>query len=462
LLVNRTHKPQSRFTRDDYDDHHVESEREIIRKNDKPAEAVIRASTVIRSKPKWIAKDLSKILMDLTMNQFPEKNSQALSEENAKSPQAIDSPLVLPNSDTIYESGKSSAEQIESNIERLIAEASNSAARPATDTHNFDVQDYARLSMKPPTNVDQAVPNPADVRVGLQFGESDPYVDPAELAENDCHNRKALDSQRTEDELDTSAVSADEFNVQADSANQTLEQIGDFQQQLELLESEASQRQPMPVNPKVEIIGTKANEMEAVENVQESPVGQPVEVPGDEVTSIAWFAELSASDTANSLATPAPQTSIPIVDQETGETMFDVRDFSDAADGVIEPIPGAFEFEPDLFDFKTIDEIEKSEDSKQVVPAAPQDNADSGSRPDPHTENQILVAGTGDVIQVNGSDGFDHIDLACFDVKWATFSEQVIQVNDQQGSSFEIHYQDIAYALFADGIEVRLGNDEVR
>jgi hypothetical protein len=146
---------------------------------------------------------------------------------------------------------------------------------------------------------------------------------------------------------------------------------------------------------------------------------------------------------------------------ETGESIFDVRDFSDSAAGTIEPIPGSFDVDPDLFEIKTNDELESSGDSRQTHANSPQHDNNSELHNSPIVDNQVFVAGTGDIIQINGSDGFDHIDLACFDVKWAMFSEQVIQIDNQQGTSFEIQYQDISYALFADGIEVRLDSNPI-
>ena len=261
--------------------------------------------------------------------------------------------------------------------------------------------------------------------------------------------------------MDASALSADELIPATDSANHTLQQIDDFEQQLQWLESEVAARQPVPSHPTVEIIGANPKPADIPEKFEQAVASEPDSVPEEELPPITWFAEPATTETAFQTESLTPPTVLAIVNQETGEEIFDVHDFSVSADRIVEPIPNAFEVEPDLFDFKTFDEIVDVDNSAPRTDDPLTTDANPEAQASSTPDDQIFVAGTGDVIQINGNDGFDHIDLACFDVRWATFSDHVIHLDDQQGTTFEVHYQDIAYALFADGVEVSLDADPV-
>lgn len=69
--------------------------------------------------------------------------------------------------------------------------------------------------------------------------------------------------------------------------------------------------------------------------------------------------------------------------------------------------------------------------------------------------NEVFLARTGDIIKVSSEDGFDHIDLACYDINLASISPNTIRINDVQTGSFEIHFVGIDYAIFANGIKIR-------
>ena len=64
-------------------------------------------------------------------------------------------------------------------------------------------------------------------------------------------------------------------------------------------------------------------------------------------------------------------------------------------------------------------------------------------------KDEVFLARTGDVIEVNGEDGFDRIDLACYDINCASISSNKIRIDDEQTGSFEIHFIDVDYAIFA-------------
>ena len=297
---------------------------------------------------------------------------------------------------------------------------------------SFDALDYARISSIPATTADtRGQLPPAEIQatasddffststeIDIPYGELDPYVDPAELMSNPM--------QSTSPVTENNSTSTTDATSATNLANQALERIQGFEQQLFENETEPVRMAP----PAVEIIA--AAPVDSVQEANHADVGEPPESNG-------------ADD--HTASTPL---AVPIVRQETGESIFDVRDFGDAAAGAPEPIPGAFEVDPELFDFQTI------ESEATSVPL----NINSEMYVNPIEDEQIFIAGDGDVIEINGREGFDHIDLACFDVAWATFADQVINVDDQQGIAFQVRYQDIDYALFSNGVEVELNSSE--
>ena len=70
-------------------------------------------------------------------------------------------------------------------------------------------------------------------------------------------------------------------------------------------------------------------------------------------------------------------------------------------------------------------------------------------------DDTFLVDG-GDVIQIDGNDGYDFIDLACFERNSAEIKQDRIIVQDEENPAFEVHYKNVEYALFAYGVKVEL------
>ncbi len=295
-----------------------------------------------------------------------------------------------------------------------------SPAVPRQNQSNFDVLDYVRLSSKPaslPAHTDLTSSDASSI----PYGELDPYVDPAELLNT------PMPSQKNSIEL----------------ANQSLEKMEALENAIDQLETES-----MPLqSPAVEINS-------ASQNADMEPSLGDAEF---EEIPVAFFVKASDENSNEKpIATMTPLSAVPIINPETGETMFDVRDFEDLAHVSIEPIPCAFEVDRDLFDFHTVEDLPTEAKPTFLSPASLEQDGNHELYINPVDDGQVFIAGEGDVIEVNGADGFDHIDLACFDVSCADFSDQVIKVANEHGKCFEVHYQDIDYALFADGVEVRL------
>ncbi|MEL6826046.1 MAG: hypothetical protein AAFN91_07305, partial [Pseudomonadota bacterium] len=68
----------------------------------------------------------------------------------------------------------------------------------------------------------------------------------------------------------------------------------------------------------------------------------------------------------------------------------------------------------------------------------------------------MFLAENDETIQLSGNDGFDVIDLKCFDVSCATFSPNLILVDDGQGTRIRIEHVGIELAIFANDFEVDL------
>lgn len=132
---------------------------------------------------------------------------------------------------------------------------------------------------------------------------------------------------------------------------------------------------------------------------------------------------------------------------------FDVRNFEEpngAEEKQPAPIRGGFELDQDHFDYVAPELGEV---------AAPTQVASTESERAAQSDN-LFYADAGDVIYVDGKEGFGHIDLACFDVSDATFQGNEIQIACEDGTSFQIDYRNVTHALFADGVEIELSANE--
>ncbi|MEM7784791.1 MAG: hypothetical protein AAF623_15685 [Planctomycetota bacterium] len=88
---------------------------------------------------------------------------------------------------------------------------------------------------------------------------------------------------------------------------------------------------------------------------------------------------------------------------------------------------------------------------------APEPNTDDTQPFEPEGED-VFIAKQNDVIEIDGSDGYDHIDLSCFERKSARIEKGRIVIDDGKDSRFEVRYQGIDYAVFARNIRVELNS----
>jgi hemolysin activation/secretion protein len=94
--------------------------------------------------------------------------------------------------------------------------------------------------------------------------------------------------------------------------------------------------------------------------------------------------------------------------------------------------------------------------------AAPPSVKSHPTEPDATANEQDELAGViyaqdRQVIRVNGNDGYQYIDMTCFDIKQASFQGNRIHVRNGV-QEFEIEYENITHVLFANGQQVELAS----
>lgn len=364
------------------------------------------------------------------MNQNPDEVSQTLRANQNPVPQ-----VILPNSDPSFESMNRAVDQLESNIQNVMGDSPAAAIPPAAP--GFDAVRYAQVSNQSLSASPPAEPLPGDQ---VTFAASDPYVN---LIESTPSDAPSIDSPiPTAAEMRQSVSSNPEPDASQPAVTPAAEQA---------LSSNAGL-----AGPTVEIISEVEQSQSSDETLirgERQNAGATVDVE-ETSASVAWYADSSVSDVdeaaASSATLPTPESAVPLINPSTGEAVYDVRDFVSASDSVPAPIPGAFEVDPELFDFKTGDELsETTEPVTGLDQKAVAENDELG-------EDQLFIADVGDVIQIDGKDGYNHIDLACFNIQCASFRPNVIQIDDQQGSSFEVRHRNIEFALFANNVKIDL------
>jgi hypothetical protein len=422
------------------------------------------------------SKTISFSLPDLIMNHFtdePTQNNAPQSSSTAPAMSSVDTNAKQP--------------QREAGIRSSREPMANQSLAP---TSNFDALNYATLSSAPRAE---------------EFGEADPYVNP------DASESGRVNANPTSDHPSQIDIPP------AKTIDEIMQRLSGYQSEIESLEAEPTDVSPVDSEsstqlsspdwrangPTVEIIPASGpNNAEALDSgstldTEANPMSHST--PADARMPNGFFDSVASDQPAERTRRPeagsteAPSNrAVPLADAwdgnpEFGDPVFDVHDFIDSANGVIELIPGTQEFEPDFFEFNVVEEREAREieerETRESATMPPLSNsatarskslnadvtraADSATNYSlaqpptaPVSENQLFVASTGDVIKIDGDDGFGYIDLACFDVRQASFEKQVINIDDGAGTVFAIQHHNIPYVLFADGVEVDLTPDE--
>ncbi len=176
---------------------------------------------------------------------------------------------------------------------------------------------------------------------------------------------------------------------------------------------------------------------------------------------------------------------------------FQSQDEADQPESLPAPIRNAFEVDPEFYDFEIFDpnrddvttihldsgltapesptnHVEaaqgekannqlppsKSVSSQDAAPAAHTGQACDADWSTDSTESaECIFAADGDVIEVDGQNGIGHIDLACFDASDANVQDDQIKIACSDGTHFTVRYRNVAYAVFAEGVQIALSGD---
>ena len=164
-----------------------------------------------------------------------------------------------------------------------------------------------------------------------------------------------------------------------------------------------------------------------------------------------WFSDPLSVITPRTNTPTEPHPIVADLKPEPNEPLYDIRNFRDSASGKIELIRGAYRADAESQAIQS----PPPQPTEQTASNIYSKTANSNSQ-DIFDKDEIFLARTGDVIEVNGEDGFDRIDLACYDINCASISSNKIRIDDEQTGSFEIHFSGVDYAIFANGVKVRL------
>lgn len=222
----------------------------------------------------------------------------------------------------------------------------------------------------------------------------------------------------------------------------------------------------------------------SVQQLQANSAGQPI--------TACKLPEIQSSD---------PSTAVPI-DSTAGAKRFlsnedhteppmlvDIRDFATAEPQPNEvslpepePIPGAFQFDPDFFEYHAtqrhlnqLDALDRelthltaseitldpqAPISNQIEPSLESLQVDSSDSSDSELDEfGVIYAQNQQIIYVDGNDGFEFIDLSSFSIDQASFQANRIRIRTES-HEFEVDYRNVTHVLFANGQEVELACEE--
>jgi hypothetical protein len=103
-----------------------------------------------------------------------------------------------------------------------------------------------------------------------------------------------------------------------------------------------------------------------------------------------------------------------------------------------------------------LSEITPNQDDSEQCEAALADKVVHEISPFADEMTEIIFAHDKQVIYVDGRDGFQYIDLSCFDISQASFEANLIRVRTPQ-QNFDIDYRNVTHAVFSGNQEVELG-----
>ncbi len=130
-----------------------------------------------------------------------------------------------------------------------------------------------------------------------------------------------------------------------------------------------------------------------------------------------------------------------------------------------EPIQGSFDCDPDYFDLHS---SRQCANQPLAMPSLDAQRPTCGPPPSSAIADEIsasdqigvIWAKENELIHVDGKDGYEYIDLTCFDLLQASFEANRIRIRTQS-HHFEVEYRNVSYAVFAGGQQVELAAFEM-
>ncbi len=362
------------------------------------------------------------------MNQHPQNKPAVpfdVTSEQAQTKKASEPKLRTPEEIAF------TAQELEKNISRLsqnVPPPSNPPIPGSQPSHNFDALDYVSLSLSSPQSAER---KPATGEPVENAPNVDPYIDPSELAKPDSKNPH----NAIPDQFSTAGLS------QPPATTSPHEPISPLHE--------------LPLNNTQTEALRKTEALHKTTKTGDAPQRPPEEqnnMPTQKVFPTAtWFSDPLSVITPHADTPTEPHPIVADLKPESREPLYDIRNFRDSASGKIELIRGAYR-------------ADAESQAIQSPPPQPIEQTDSkihsktanSNSEDIFDKDEVFLARTGDVIEVNGEDGFDRIDLACYDIDCASISSNKIRIDDAQTGSFEIHFTGVDYAIFANGVKIRL------
>ncbi len=197
------------------------------------------------------------------------------------------------------------------------------------------------------------------------------------------------------------------------------------------------------VSPELHSLPVNSAEATAAPGVAPEPTASDVpNMRSDQVALEEALASVAA-EASTQTDVQEPEQSEPIKDAMPTVPEFDADAEIAAAlakcSDIPDPVP---DFGVPAFSDETFDEPEIFNSGVEEV------------EPERKSDDTFLVD-EGDVIRIDGNDGYEFIDLACFQQSAATVEPGRIVIEDDN-STFEVHYKNIQYVLFAEGARVDL------
>jgi len=364
---------------------------------------------------------------NLNMNQHPQNKPAVpfdVTSEQAQAKKASEPKLRTPEEIAF------TAQELEKNISRLSQNVPPPSNPPflgsqplgSQPSQNFDALNYVSLSLSSPHNTER---KPATVEPVENAPNVDPFIDPSELAKPDSKNTH----NAIPDQFSTAGLSQSPATTSPHEPISPLHELP-----LDNTQTEALRKT------------TKTGD------VPQSPLEKQNNMPTQEAFPTAtWFSDPLSVITPRTNTPTEPHPIVADLKPEPNEPLYDIRNFRDSASGKIELIRGAYRADAESQAIQS----PPPQPTEQTASNIYSKTANSNSQ-DIFDKDEIFLARTGDVIEVNGEDGFDRIDLACYDINCASISSNKIRIDDEQTGSFEIHFSGVDYAIFANGVKVRL------